>query len=59
MKRANVRKFLYSSSAAVYGIPDRIPVDETADIKPINPYGATKAMIQKAAWDKLTQNRPI
>jgi len=51
MKRANVRKFLYSSSAAVYGIPDRIPVDETADMKPINPYGATKAMMENILRD--------
>ncbi|MGA9110659.1 MAG: UDP-glucose 4-epimerase GalE [Smithella sp.] len=51
MKRANVGKFLYSSSAAVYGIPDRIPVDETADMKPINPYGATKAMMENILRD--------
>lgn len=42
-----IRNFIYSSSAAVYGDPEDIPVNETADLKPINPYGATKAMIEQ------------
>ena len=42
MKFAKVRKFIYSSSAAVYRISVKVPVDETAELKPINPYGTTK-----------------
>lgn len=42
-----VSRFVYSSTAAVYGIPESIPVDETAPIEPINPYGASKAMGEK------------
>jgi len=51
MKFANVKNLLYSSSAAVYGIPASIPVDETAEMKPINPYGATKEMTERILCD--------
>jgi UDP-glucose 4-epimerase len=51
MTQANTRNFIYSSSAAVYGIPVRMPVDESAVLKPINPYGATKAVIEGVLRD--------
>jgi len=51
MKLAKVRNFIYSSSAAVYGIPVKVPVDETAEMKPINPYGTTKAMVEQMLQD--------
>ena len=51
MKKAGIKNFLFSSSAAVYGVPDIIPVPETAELKPINPYGETKAMIEKILRD--------
>lgn len=38
----NVRKFIFSSTAAVYGIPKKIPVNEIAPLNPINPYGSSK-----------------
>lgn len=38
----DVNKFIFSSSAAVYGEPDEIPVTENTCTKPINPYGTTK-----------------
>jgi len=44
VRRHGIRNFIYSSSAAVYGIPDEIPVAESAPLQPINPYGATKVM---------------
>jgi UDP-glucose 4-epimerase len=46
-----VRFFLFSSTAAVYGIPDKIPVKETAQLRPINPYGASKVMIEQVLKD--------
>ena len=51
MKLAEVRNLVYSSSAAVYGIPANIPVDETADLNSINPYGATKEMGERIIRD--------
>jgi UDP-glucose 4-epimerase len=46
MKRREVRYLIYSSTAAVYGIPEVVPVDEMAPLAPINPYGASKAMVE-------------
>ena len=48
---SGVKHFIYSSTAAVYGIPEKIPVDEGAPLKPINPYGASKVMIEKVLED--------
>ncbi|MFQ5773871.1 MAG: UDP-glucose 4-epimerase GalE [Kiloniellaceae bacterium] len=41
-----VRHFIFSSTAAVYGIPARIPVREDAPTAPINPYGASKLVTE-------------
>jgi len=41
-----VGKFVFSSSAAVYGIPGRQPVAESAPLQPINPYGTTKLITE-------------
>jgi len=46
-----VKKFLFSSTAAVYGIPREIPVTEDAPLLPINPYGASKGMVEQALKD--------
>jgi UDP-glucose 4-epimerase len=51
MKCAKVKSLLYSSSAAVYGIPDKVPIDETAELKPINPYGMSKHMVERILQD--------
>jgi UDP-glucose-4-epimerase GalE len=42
---------MFSSSAAVYGVPDTWPTDEGSDIEPISPYGATKAMTERILED--------
>ena len=42
----SVRNFVFSSSAAVYGIPDQQPVSESAPLRPINPYGTTKLITE-------------
>lgn len=49
---AGVGSWLFSSSAAVYGDPERVPIPETARRAPVNPYGATKLSIELAldAW---------
>lgn len=46
-----IRFFVYSSTAATYGIPDRSPIGEDAPLCPINPYGMTKVMIEKVLHD--------
>jgi UDP-glucose 4-epimerase len=51
MQNYKINNFLYSSTAAVYGIPEKIPVDETAPLRPINPYGASKVMVEQILGD--------
>jgi UDP-glucose 4-epimerase len=51
MRETGIRRFIFSSTAAVYGIPEKIPVDEQAPLSPINPYGASKAMIEQILAD--------
>jgi UDP-glucose 4-epimerase len=41
---SGVRHFIFSSTAATYGIPDQVPVTEDAPKQPINPYGMSKLM---------------
>jgi UDP-glucose-4-epimerase GalE len=45
--RARVRTFVLSSTCAVYGIPDTLPIAESSPLRPINPYGETKLMIER------------
>ena len=51
MRENNIGNFIYSSTAAVYGIPGKIPVEETAPLLPINPYGSSKVMVEKVLAD--------
>ena len=51
MLENRVTSFIYSSTAAVYGMPATIPVDETAPLHPINPYGASKVMVEQTLND--------
>lgn len=51
MVRARVLSFIFSSSAAIFGIPEKIPVNEEAPKAPINPYGTTKLMVEEILKD--------
>lgn len=51
MQKFGVKKLVFSSSATIYGDPDRIPITEDSPIKPTNPYGQTKAMIEQILTD--------
>ena len=48
MREFGVDKFIFSSTAAVYGNPQKIPITEDQDLKPINPYGHSKFITEKA-----------
>ncbi|MCC6619320.1 MAG: UDP-glucose 4-epimerase GalE, partial [Chloroflexi bacterium] len=47
MERAGVDQLVFSSSAAVYGAAERLPVTEEAPLHPINPYGESKRMVEQ------------
>jgi UDP-glucose 4-epimerase len=47
LRQHGVSNFVYSSTAAVYGQPERVPIAETEPLNPINPYGATKVMVER------------
>jgi UDP-glucose 4-epimerase len=48
MKEAGVRKIVFSSTAATYGMPENVPIRESDTTSPINPYGETKLAAEKA-----------
>ncbi len=54
MRRAGVRRLVFSSSATVYGDPDRVPVDEDAPLRVTNPYGRTKLVVEQLIADLCT-----
>ena len=51
MRIHRVERIVFSSSCAIFGQPDRFPLDEELPIRPINPYGASKAMIEQVLGD--------
>jgi UDP-glucose 4-epimerase len=51
MHRHGVKRFVFSSTAAVYGNPAYVPIDEAHPQQPINPYGRSKLMIEQVLAD--------
>jgi UDP-glucose 4-epimerase len=51
MASNGVHRFIFSSSATVYGVPPRLPLTEASPIAPVNPYGQTKAMVEQILRD--------
>lgn len=51
LKEHGIDKFVLSSTCATYGIPDRVPIDEAMPQAPINPYGASKLMVERILAD--------
>jgi len=49
--RHGVERFIFSSTAAVYGMPDKVQVSEDEPLAPINPYGASKMMSERMIID--------
>jgi len=51
LRDAGVSRLVFSSTTAVYGVPERLPITETTLLAPINPYGFTKRVIEGALAD--------
>jgi UDP-glucose 4-epimerase len=51
VQRFGVPHFVFSSTAAVYGMPEQTVIDETTPLAPINPYGASKMMSERMLMD--------
>jgi UDP-glucose 4-epimerase len=51
MLKFDVKKFIFSSTAAVFGEPDYVPIDELHPNRPLNPYGRSKWMIEQILSD--------
>lgn len=56
MKKHNVKKLVFSSSATVYGDPQQLPITEDAPRSATNPYGQTKLMIEQILTDVVATN---
>ena len=52
MARAGTRRLIFSSSATVYGTPERVPIPETATAAPNNPYGRSKLAAETVIDDE-------
>jgi len=61
MLKAGVRRLVFSSTAAAYGIPAHVPITEDQPFSPINPYGESKVMVEKILeWmDRYQEFRSI
>lgn len=51
VKQAGIGKFVFSSTAAVYGVPEISPITEDSPTRPINPYGRSKLMVEQILND--------
>ena len=58
---AGIRRFVFSSTCAVYGLPEQIPITELEKREPVNPYGATKLCFENAleAYDRAYGLRSV
>lgn len=54
MVAAGVPHLVFSSTAAVYGEPDKLPITEDSKLEPVNPYGRTKLICERMAADYAT-----
>jgi len=51
MGRHGCQTLVFSSSATLYGTTDQVPIPESAPLQPINPYGYTKAAVERMLSD--------
>ena len=48
IRRNSIKRFVFSSTAATFGVPDKMPITEEHPQRPINPYGTTKLVVERA-----------
>jgi|SRR5579883_762695 len=53
-RRTGVQKFIFSSTCATYGVPEKVPITEDEPQRPVNPYGNTKLAFERALADYAT-----
>ncbi len=51
LRRHGIKRFVFSSTAATFGTPDKMPITEETPQKPINPYGASKLTVERVLAD--------
>jgi UDP-glucose-4-epimerase GalE len=51
LRRQRIGRFVFSSTAAVYGVPEQVPITEDLPPRPINPYGTGKLAVERALAD--------
>src|SRR5438552_3336981 len=51
LRRHEVKRFVFSSTCATYGVPEKVPITEDEKQRPINPYGNTKLAVEHALAD--------
>lgn len=59
MQKYNVQNIVFSSSCTVYGKPDSVPVKESDNLSPTNPYGRSKLMVEKILNDHYKSNNSL
>eukprot|EP01137_Pigoraptor_chileana_P035548 Opistho-2@29744 len=57
MKEAGVKRLVFSSSATVYGVPQKLPLDEEHPLSATNPYGRTKLFIEEIIKDVIVSDK--
>jgi UDP-glucose 4-epimerase len=57
MAEAGVNRFVFSSTCAVYGDPEKIPITEDEKKKPVSPYGRSKLMVEEVLSDYAVANK--
>ena len=53
MKQYDCRNIVFSSSATVYGMPEKVPLDESCSTGALNPYGATKLFLERVTLQQF------
>src|ERR1700733_14661011 len=57
MRETGVKKFVFSSTCAVYGDPDKVPITEDEKKAPVSPYGRSKLMVEQILSDDLIADK--